>query len=245
MNNFTDKKSCMNFLEYDDYIYDNNFSADLHVKYYKTNKIIEKKDYLRELLLNKKIIDLGFTDHFEIIDERIKNKTWVHADYRSWSSDILGVDINEKAINYIKEKLKFDDIYYHDITSPVLLQPILEKQWDYLIMSEVLEHIPDPALFLKKIKENYGNNINRIIITVPNAFGAITLRSVFKNVERINSDHKFWFTPYTLAKVAVSAGLKVEEFCLCNSYYKLNFWERMLIKRSPLFHHTLAMVVKL
>lgn len=239
------RQNAMDISMYDDYIYDKNFSSDLHVKYQKVNKVIEKKEYLKGLITGKRIIDLGFADHYPLIDERLKNNAWVHADFRNWSSDILGVDIDKTAIDYIKDKFNYTDIYYHDITSSNLLQPILDKQWDYLIMSEVLEHIPDPSLFLKKIKANYGNNISKLIITVPNAYGAITLRSVLKNVERINSDHKFWFTPYTLAKVVVSAGLQVEEFCLCNSYYKLNFWERLLIKRSPLFHHTLAMVVKL
>lgn len=235
----------MNLKKYNEYLFDKDFSADLHVKYQKTNKIVQKSEYLKSLLSGKKIIDLGFTDHYPLIDERLKNNAWVHANYRNWSSEILGIDIDKKAVEYVKDKFNYNDIYCHDITSDDLLQPVLDKQWDYLIMSEVLEHIADPSSFLKKIKANYGNNISRLIITVPNAYGVITLRSVFKNVERINSDHKFWFTPYTLAKVVASAGLEVEEFCLCNSYYKLSFWERLLIKRSPLLHHTLAMVVKL
>lgn len=237
--------SFMNLSTYNEFIYDKSFSADLHVKYPKVNEIIEKNTFLKELIKNKKIIDLGFADHYELIERRLKEGNWVHANFRDWSSKIIGIDVDEKAVEYVKKKFNYSDVFCHDITNTELMQPILDEQWDYIVMSEVLEHISNPSLFLSRIKANYRNNVKKIIITVPNAFGAITLRSLFKNIERINSDHKFWFTPYTLAKVVVAAGLEIEQFCLCNSYYKLNFWERLLIKRSPLFHHTLAMVVKL
>lgn len=235
----------MNLSGYQDFIRDKKFSSDLQVQYQKQPEVADKMDYLKSHLAGKKVIDIGFADHLSLIDERLKNNGWIHAHFRSWSTRIIGVDIDPQAVEHVKNKFNYNDVYCHDITSSQLLEPILKESWDYVVMSEVLEHIPNPALFLSKIKENYGKHVGKLIITVPNAFGTITLRSVFNNVERINSDHKFWFTPYTLAKVVTAAGLEVEEFRLCNSYYKLNFWERMLVRRSPLFHHTLAMVVKL
>ena len=233
----------MHLSGYDDYLYDEKFSSDLHVQYPKQRGIVNKMDYIKGLIQDKRLVDVGFADHYALIDERLRNNDWLHSHFRSWTSGIIGIDIDPKAVNYIKEKFGYQDVFCHDITGASLLQPLLDDQWDYLILSEVLEHIPDPASFLRRIKENYGSRIKKMIITVPNAYGLITLRSVFNRVERINSDHKFWFTPYTLSKVVVSAGFQIDDFCLCNSYYKLAFWERLLIRRSPLFHHTLAMVV--
>lgn len=235
----------MNLSQYNDFLYDRKFSSDLSVQYPVQKEIIGKMEYIQGLIEGKKVIDIGFADHYDLIDARIKSNDWVHARFRKWSSRIIGVDVDPRAVDYVREKFGLTDVFCHDITSAERPQPILQDNWDYLILSEVLEHIPDPALFLKRIRENYGSHIKRMIITVPNAFGLITLRSVFNRIERINSDHKFWFTPYTLSRVVTAAGLEVEDFVLCNSYYGLRFWERLLVKRSPLFHHTLAMVVKL
>ncbi len=234
----------MNLTEYNEYLYDQKFSSDLQVLYNVQKKVTVKMDYIKKFIQDKKVIDIGFADHYNLIETRLKYNEWVHHSFRNWATKIVGVDIDPKAINYVKEKFNYTDVYCHDITDANLLQPIIDDQWDYIILSEVLEHIPDPAFFLRRVRENYGTHVNKMIITVPNAFGLITLRSVFNRVERINSDHKFWFSPYTLAKVVIAAGLEIEEFTLCNSYYKLSFWERILVKRSPLFHHTLAMVVK-
>ena len=35
-------------------------------------------------------------------------------------------------------------------------------------------------------------------------------------LEIINSDHRFWFTPYTIAKVLVSAGYKPDKISYAN-----------------------------
>lgn len=235
----------MDINRYFDFLQGNNLSTDLQVKYLKQNSIIEKLDYIKALVTNKKIIDLGFADHYESIDTRINNGNWVHQSLRNWSDKILGIDINEKAVNYIKEKFKYDNIYCYDITNDEKLNPIIESKWDYLVMSEILEHVPDPSFMLKKIKENYSGSIDKLIITVPNAYGLIILRSVLKNTERINSDHKYWFTPYTLSKVAISAGLEVESIVMANSYYPLRLWERIITKRIPLMHQTIILVAKL
>ncbi len=38
----------------------------------------------------------------------------------------------------------------------------------YNALQDVLEHIDNPVHFLQKIKENYGDHIDKFIITVPN-----------------------------------------------------------------------------
>ena len=72
----------------------------------------------------------------------------------------------------------------------------------------ILEHVGDPVSFLKGVKRNLGSNVERIIITVPNAYSAEHCSYVNGyGREVLNSDHKFWFTPYTLLKVMTEAGL--------------------------------------
>lgn len=46
------------------------------------------------------------------------------------------------------------------------------------------------------------------IITVPNAFSFLRDKKFASRVECINSDHRFWFTHYTISKIMYMAGIK-------------------------------------
>lgn len=85
-----------------------------------------------------------------------------------------------------------------------------EKTFDYIIGSQILEHIPDPALFLKSIKRKLKDD-GKIILSFPNA-NSLT-RKIF--------NHRWihWHIPYHLSHfsfknikfLANIAGLKIEE----------------------------------
>ena len=83
-------------------------------------------------------------------------------------------------------------------------------------MAEVLEHIDNPVSFIKDIATHYRENIGGIIITVPNAFGFIHISQAINNgVESVNNDHRYWFTPYTICKVAHQAELVLDDLIMC------------------------------
>jgi hypothetical protein len=54
------------------------------------------------------------------------------------------------------------------------------------------------------------------VITVPNAWTQTTMHMANQSAEIINSDHRYWFTPYTLSKVIVQAGLELEDIYFAN-----------------------------
>ena len=81
----------------------------------------------------------------------------------------------------------------------------------------MLEHIDDPVGFLVALREKFSGCVQELIITVPNAFSQKNHERAREGIEKINSDHRYWFTPYTLAKVVVSAGLTPDRFILCES----------------------------
>jgi hypothetical protein len=84
-----------------------------------------------------------------------------------------------------------------------------------MILGEIIEHISNPAAFLNALRERYAGYVGKIILTTPHAFRYKNFtRAAKTHQEIINSDHRFWFTPYTLAKIAVDAGLWPEEFWL-------------------------------
>lgn len=196
-----------------------------------------------DIVDNKKVLHLGCTDHIELIEKKIASGLYLHSQLTHVTSKCLGIDINKEAVEFLKNK-GINNIILKDITSPNIME-IKNEKWDYLLMAEVLEHIDDPVLFLKKIISNYKRNIETIIITVPNAFGLVHLHNVLSfGCEVVNSDHRYWFTPYTLWKVINQAGLCVDNLIMCLYENSINILEsnRDLLMQKPLLLDTIVAV---
>ena len=114
-----------------------------------------------------------------------------------------------------KEKYGFDNILLRDITGPVIPE-ISAKTWDYAILGELLEHIDNPVSYLGEIREKYQHVIDKIIITVPNVLTEQSFAAARRSSELINSDHRYWFSPYTIAKVMLQAGMELDEIFFAN-----------------------------
>lgn len=216
--------------------------------------LIDRFEIIESICKNKKVIHLGCVDHLPLIDQKREKNLWLHSRLCECSSKCLGIDINKEGIEYVRS-IGFKDVVYANILTDTI-DEIEQKYWDYLIMGEVLEHIDDPCYFLKKIKERYSNNIDKLIISVPNAFSWQNISSTFSNVEYINSDHRFWFTPFTLAKIVFQAGMNLENFYFCQSIdnkrglltdiiHPTKIFYKLMYKKCPATRLTLLAIVKL
>jgi hypothetical protein len=215
----------------------------------------DRLQIIENLVAGRSVIHLGCVDHIPLLDEKIKKNRWLHARICKTAKRCLGIDINEEGIRYIRDALGYTDVICADLTIHPL-EEILENQWDFLVLGEVLEHIQNPVMFLKKISEYYHNNVTCLIISVPHAFSYLNITSAFLHKEIINSDHYYWFTPYTLAKIVMAAGMQVEFFKFCEPFspleenpktisYPVHIIRHCLTTVFPATHQTLVMVVKL
>ena len=119
----------------------------------------------------------------------------------------------------------------------------LMKSWDLVIIGEVLEHIDNPVHYLRSIREKYKEFAKQLVITVPNAFSLKNMLCSFKGIELINTDHRYWFSPYTLAKVGARAGFTVDYFSLCQYYNGEVWWKKNLVSRFPMLRDNLVMTL--
>jgi len=197
------------------YLRGNLFSSELVIpvsKYFEPVKY--RLDSIVEISKDKNIIHLGCADHLPLIKEKIQNSTWLHGLLHQNSKTCIGIDINQEAVTYIRDELGYDKVFF----SNILVDEIIEingKHWDYLIVGEILEHVDNPQLFLNTIKQKYGKTIDKIIITVPNVYSLPKIVSALFNVERINSDHRYVFSPYSLGKILAMSEIKVDYFFFC------------------------------
>jgi 2-polyprenyl-3-methyl-5-hydroxy-6-metoxy-1,4-benzoquinol methylase len=201
-----------------------------------------RPDVVFDLVRDKRVLHIGCTDHIEIIALKIQQQNLLHQQLSGIASVCLGVDIDVEAAEYLRAR-GIENIIIADITQPGISQ-ITESRWDYLLLAEILEHVDDPVLFLKAIATNYREHINGVIITVPNAFGLIHMSTALnEGVEALNRDHRYWFTPYTLCKVAHHAGLSPDKITMCANEYAAPFMEqhRETLQDKPLLLDTVVL----
>lgn len=195
-------------------VFSNSFLAQID----RQASIPERMKYVEEIVSGSKVLHIGCTDHLPNIDSQIVNDTWLHKRLSTSASECLGIDINLQALEHLHSKHNITNICYGNIESPEKIEQISAKHWDYAIFPEVIEHVDNPVNFLRTFISNYGSNVDKIIITVPNCFQLRNFKYMFSNIEAINSDHRYWFSPYTILKVASRAGLKVEKLQMCKNY---------------------------
>jgi hypothetical protein len=198
-----------------EYLHGKKFSNSLIVPYTYRQPIPNRVDFLTSLAEGKRVIHLGCLDHLPLIDEKIRRGQWLHKRLTDSASECLGVDIDEETKKYVEQKHGFRNIVLGDFTLSKLSE-IAASSWDMAILGEILEHIDNPVSYLEAIRTLYSGNIRQIIITVPNAWTQTTLRMAKRSAEIINSDHRYWFTPYTLAKVIVRAGMAIDDIYFAN-----------------------------
>lgn len=205
---------------------------------------LNRDDYLIELVKDKTILHLGFLDHLPLIDDKIKNKNWLHNKLVESSKLCVGIDINEEGIKYLENKYKMNDIYCIDIVNDNLPNDIANIKFDYLLIPDVIEHISNPQQFLFSIKEKLKDSVKEVVVTTPNAFRWNNFINTFKNSECINTDHRFWFTPYTLSKIMYDSKYEVEkiDYLEHGRLSRREIIKKMILKKYPAFRDTLVLV---
>ncbi|MDO9154352.1 MAG: methyltransferase domain-containing protein [Paludibacter sp.] len=197
--------------EINEFLIGKKFSSGLDIHFsdrkYPDLTRIEK---IIDLTRDKRIIHVGCADHLPLIDEKIKNKKWLHGLLNKSTAECAGVDINSEAVKYINEKLNINNVYLTGIeTDKLLLQA--EKKWDYMVLGEIIEHVDNPVAFLHELRTKYGKQVDKIIISAPNVFNLLTIKDIYGNKENINTDHRYWFSPFTLTKIILQSGYRQPE----------------------------------
>lgn len=226
------------------YLTGEKFSSGLDINLDKQISQFQTSDeYLVEYVKNKNIIHVGFVDHLPLIETKILEDRWLHKKLDESAQYCLGIDINEEGVEYVKNNLGYKDVMTLNVIMDKVPEKIYTKKWDYIILADVIEHINNPIEFLQELNRKYKKYSKKVIITTPNAFRYNNFINNFKFREKINTDHRYWFTPYTLAKIASEADYKVLNFELVEhgSYPKRNLFKKYLFNKFPLFRDTLVM----
>lgn len=183
--------------------------------------VYARTDKILDIVRGKSCLHIGCCDHIPLIEEKIRQNIWLHGLLEANCRHVIGIDINREAVAYVNQKgFASREVYYADVTSPDFCNqiPLAESVFDCVLLGEILEHVDNPTLFLTSMKANMERLgfQGEYIITVPNAFCMLRGGKYGSGIECINSDHRYWFTPYTIAKVLTAAGITPIELWFVN-----------------------------
>jgi len=190
--------------------YYNNFYKELSRLDELGNTFSKIKDFLPTLKGNEEFLDIG-CGHGGVSAELIKR-----------GHNVAGIEINEDAIKSLKKK--GFEVYQKDISKPLELK----KQFDIVMILDVLEHLFDPYSLLKEAQKATKRG-GYIIVTVPLYFDIVDRLKIlftgsvismdnlcygeenYKKFRSYNYDHIRFFRPNEILEMGESLDLKVDK----------------------------------
>jgi hypothetical protein len=181
--------------------------------------IVDRIEYLRRRCVGKRVLHIGCLDHPEIIRERLKTGTWLHGIVSRVSDLCLGIDIDSMGHDLVRREFAVENIQLLDLSKPLEgkdLRCLGKIHWDLILCPEMLEHITNHQQLLENLR-SLSDCDTTLIITGPNAFQFANFINALRGFETINSDHKYWFTFYTLSRMLTATGWKPRQLIYYNA----------------------------
>jgi 2-polyprenyl-3-methyl-5-hydroxy-6-metoxy-1,4-benzoquinol methylase len=149
----------------------------------------------------KDVLDLGCVQHNP---ENYKSRFWLHKALREVSGTLLGMDIYEPGVAYLREQgfnVVPGDVQSFD----------LGRKFDVIVAGDLIEHLDNLGGFLASCRKHLRPG-GVLLISTPNPW---YWRNIAKAAVRgrvsNNLEHTLWLDPVTLSQLARRYDLAVEE----------------------------------
>lgn len=204
-------------------------------------------ELLEAMARGRAVLHIGCADHAGLIEEKHGRGQWLHGRLGAAASKLTGVDVNADALA-VARRMGFEDLWICDVTQPWPDELGEGISYEIAILGEIVEHLDNPVAFLQSLRTQAKGRIQQLAVTVPNAWSIDNLRSVLKGNEHINTDHRYWFTPFTAAKVLHRAGWQVQELWFCEAGRSDSGVRRrgraQLLRRKPQLAETIVAIAE-
>ena len=171
-------------------------------------------DRLMALCRDKKVLHVGCCDHLDLIRSKVAQGVYLHQNLCKVASRCVGLDISEPGVALLHE-LGFPEVYLPNAVPNAAPDSVpddpLSADFDICLLADVIEHVGDVVGFLQSMRRY---RFKTLVVATPNAF---RLRNFLGRGELINTDHRYWFSPYTLCKVITDAGYLPQQVELTHS----------------------------
>lgn len=172
------------------------------------NTVVGRTNFIVDKCRGKNVLHLGCVDE-GFTKKRIEDGTLLHSKLENAASDLWGVDISEDGVEMLKEQ-GFENLIVGDIEKVEEIKGLGDKKFDIILVSEVLEHLNNPGLFLQGIKNIFTDD-TLMIVTVPNGLNFFEFSQNLKGYEHVHPDHNFWFSYKTIVTLMEKNGYIIDD----------------------------------
>lgn len=206
---------------------------------------------LRPMVEGKTVLHVGFADHLDLIEEKYRNRIWLHGQLIEVAARCVGIDINAEAVDFVRNRLHIPDVYTANINER-MPRELQQEKWDVVVLGEVIEHLDNPGDVLKGLQSNLKLGERKLVVTAPNFTAISNIARAINGQECVNTDHRFWFSPYTLSRLLAASGWTPKEFLFCepSGWWRTpklalrpkRLFRRAMLGVSPAFCETVIVV---
>ncbi len=165
------------------------------------------------------VLDVGFLGQ----GIRLGEENWPHGLMQKQAKEVFGLDLEI-------DRNAFPDTR-HYVQASAEDFSFTDTKFDLVFAGDLIEHLPNPGLFLASVKEHLTAN-GRLILTTPNAFNLFNLtEKLSKEEPTVNADHTCYFNSKTLRVLLSKCGFEIQEI---GYVYTLEYGHRESLKKKIL-----------
>jgi 2-polyprenyl-3-methyl-5-hydroxy-6-metoxy-1,4-benzoquinol methylase len=160
--------------------------------------IFNREDFIVEYCKGKRVLHIGFSD-FPYTKEKLQKNELLHTKIKQNANYVLGIDNDLNSINEYTKYTNDSDVAYTNILEEYSTE-IIDKNFDLIVLSEVLEHLPNPYKAVEILYNTFKQG-TKILVTVPNYTSLDSFAASLNKTESIHQHHYWYFSPFTLQKL--------------------------------------------
>jgi SAM-dependent methyltransferase len=174
--------------------------------------LVQRVELIKNMCKGRSVLHLGCTN-YPYTSESLKTNSLLHLELKEVCGDLYGFDFDQEGIRVLAEA-GVENLYRADLEA---LQDVdLDRTFDIIIAGEMIEHLPNPGLFLRGI-QRFMHEGTSLVITTINAYCAMrfaiyALRGKGGPAEPVHPDHVAYYSYRTLKLLIEKEGLKVDKF---------------------------------
>jgi len=164
-------------------------------------EVVRRERYIIDKCRGKKVLDLGAVGFY---------RGWfsgLHRSIMDVTDSVVGIDIDKTGIE--RAALQgIRNIHYGDLQK--LGDVDISDTFDVIIAGGVIEHLPNPGLFLMGVKRFFQPNTEMILET-PNVFSLHRFYLALRRIEYVHPEHVCYYSYSTLKHMLEIHGYTVKE----------------------------------
>lgn len=166
--------------------------------------LVDRRSWILSQVQGKSVLHLGATDS-PFTQLTTRKRPLLHEDIQAAAANLVGIDLDEEAIEWLQRNRGIFDILPGDIEVADQYPPGL---YEVILAGEILEHLSNPGLALNALRRHLGDS-GVLLLTVPNSTSLkAVLRAIF-STEIVHRDHVAYFSPRTMTALLSRHGLQV------------------------------------